>query len=209
MFRSYRWRIAIPYGFLILLTMLGLGIYLSNILRQTYLNELETQLANEARLIGDVLITDLSDNADPERLDQVAKDWANLVHARITIIALDGKVIGESQEDRLTMDNHLNRPEVIEAMSSNQGSSIRYSDTAGYDMLYYATLVKKENQGVAVLRLALPVQAVDANIAGLQRTLAGVTLLVTAIALLLTILIANQTTRPIRDLTKASDLMAK
>ncbi len=209
MFRSIRWRIAIPYGLLILLTMLGLGIYLSNILRQTYLDELETQLANEARLIGDVLITDLSDNADPERLDQVAKHWANLVHTRITIIATDGKVIGESQEDRLTMDNHLNRPEVIEALSRNQGSSIRYSDTAGYDMLYYATLVKKENRVVAVLRLALPLQAVDAKIAGLQRTLAGITLLVSTIAVLFTILIANQTTRPIRELTKASDRMAK
>jgi len=52
MFRSFRWRIAIPYGLLILLTMLGLGIYLSNFIRQIYLNEIETQLANEANLMA-------------------------------------------------------------------------------------------------------------------------------------------------------------
>jgi two-component system phosphate regulon sensor histidine kinase PhoR len=75
-------------------------------------------------------------------------------------------------------------------------------------MLYYATLIVMDNRVAAVLRLALPLQAVDTKIAGLQRTLAGITLLVSAIAVLLTILIASQTTRPIRELTKASDRMA-
>jgi two-component system phosphate regulon sensor histidine kinase PhoR len=208
MIRSIRWRIAIPHGLLILLTMIGLGIYLSGFIRQIYLNELKAQLANEARLIGDVLLTYLGDSADSNTLDRAAKHWGGLVGARITIIATDGVVIGESQENRLTMDNHLNRPEVIEALSHNQGSSIRYSTTAGYDMLYYATLIKGDDQVAAILRLALPLQVVAARITGLQQTLAGITLLVAAIALLLTILIANQTTRPIRELTTASDRMA-
>jgi two-component system phosphate regulon sensor histidine kinase PhoR len=150
----------------------------------------------------------LTDNSTPETLDRAAKHWGDLVKARITIIAPDGRVIGESQENRATMDNHLNRPEVIAALSHNQGSSIRHSDTAGYDMLYYATLIEIHNQTAAVLRLALPLQAVDARIAGLQQALAGITLLVTVIALLLTVLIANQTTRPIRELTEASHRMA-
>ena len=56
MFRSIRWRIAVPYGLLILLTMLGLGFYISSFIRQMYLSELEAQLSNEARLIGDVAL---------------------------------------------------------------------------------------------------------------------------------------------------------
>jgi len=208
MLRSIRWRIAIPYGILILLTMLGLGIFLSNFIHQIYLNELEAQLANEANLIGDLLTPYLTGDSTPETLDDAAKRWGDLVNARVTIIAPDGRVIGESQENRATMDNHLNRPEVSAALSRNQGSSIRFSNTAGYDMLYYAILIKVHDQASAVLRLALPLQAVDARVAGLQLALTGITLLVTAIALLLTIQIANQTTRPIRELTKASNRMA-
>jgi two-component system phosphate regulon sensor histidine kinase PhoR len=208
MFRSIRWRIAVPYGLLILLTMLGLGIYLSSFIRQMYLTELEAQLSNEANLIGDNLLPFLTDNVNLDKLDLAAKHWGELVGARITIIAPDGTVISESQENRLSMDNHINRPEVIAALSHNRGSSIRYSNTAGYDMLYYATLIKIDNEVLAVLRLALPLQAVDSKITGLQQTLSGITLLVAAIAVLLTILIASQTTRSIRELTKASERMA-
>jgi two-component system phosphate regulon sensor histidine kinase PhoR len=208
MLHSIRWRIAIPYILLILLTMLGLGIYLSNFTRQIYLDEIEAQLAAEARLIGDELSPYLIGKVDSATLDQLTRRWGDLVGARITIIAPDGTVIGESQENRTTMDNHRNRPEVMQALSEGQGQSIRHSNTAGIDMLYYATALEIEGQTVAVLRLALPLTTVDTKIAGLQRILVGVTLIVTLLALLLTILIAGQTTRPLRELTRAADRMA-
>lgn len=45
MFSSIRWRIAIPYVLLILLVMLGLGGYLSAIVRQNYMDHLDAQLS--------------------------------------------------------------------------------------------------------------------------------------------------------------------
>ncbi len=208
MLHNIRWRIAIPSIILILLTMLGLGIYLSNFLRQVYLSELESQLANAARLVADDLAITYSDDNSSESLEQAARHWGDLVGARITIIALDGTVVGDSWENRETMDNHSDRAEVIQALASGQGKSIRYSNTTGFEMLYYAILVTAKEQPVAVLRLALPLQAIDTKVANLQRTLAGITLLVAGLATLMTILIANRTTRPIRELTLAADRMA-
>ena len=67
MFRSIRWRIILPYIGLILVTMLALGFYLSNFVRQTYLNDLESKLATEAHMIGDVITPDLeSAGANPK-----------------------------------------------------------------------------------------------------------------------------------------------
>lgn len=208
MLRNIRWRIAVPSIILILLTMLGLGIYLSDFLRQVYLSELESQLANASRLVADDLAITYSDNHSPESLEQAARHWGDLVGARITIIALDGTVLGDSWENRDLMDNHADRAEVIQAIAIGQGKSIRYSTTTEYEMLYYAKLVTAMEQPVAVLRLALPLQAIDTKVANLQQTLAGVTLLVAALATLMTILIANRTTRPIRQLTLAADRMA-
>ena len=208
MLHNIRWRIAIPSIILILLTMLGLGIYLSNFLRQVYLSELESQLANAARLVADDLAITYSDDNSSESLEQAARHWGDLVGARITIIALDGTVVGDSWENRETMYNHSDRAEVIQALASGQGKSIRYSNTTGFEMLYYAILVTAKEQPVAVLRLALPLQAIDTKVANLQRTLAGITLLVAGLATLMTILIANRTTRPIRELTLAADRMA-
>jgi two-component system phosphate regulon sensor histidine kinase PhoR len=208
MLRSIRWRIAIPYILLILLSMLGLGIYLSRFVRQNYLSSIHTELVSEARLLSDVLTPYISDKTDPTTLDQLSKHWGELIGARITIIAPDGTVIGESDENRLTMDNHLTRPEVVQALSQDQGSSIRFSKTAGIDMLYYARLLKIDGQPAAIVRVALPLKTVDTNIFGLERVLASVTLVVAALAVVLTILIASQTTRPLRELTEAADRIA-
>ena len=84
--------------------------------------------------------------------------------ARITVIDLDGTVLGDSWENREMMDNHSDRAEVIQAVASGQGRSIRYSNTTGYEMLYYAKLVTAKEQPVVVLRLALPLQAIDTKL---------------------------------------------
>ena len=51
------------------------------------------------------------------------------------------------------MDNHSDRTEVIQALADGQGKSIRYSNTTGYEMLYYARLITAEKKPIAVLRL--------------------------------------------------------
>ena len=48
MFNSIRWRIAIPYLVLILLTLAGTVIYISNYIREIYIRELSNDLLNSA-----------------------------------------------------------------------------------------------------------------------------------------------------------------
>jgi two-component system phosphate regulon sensor histidine kinase PhoR len=204
MFHSIRWRIAFPYVSLILITMLALGAYISSFVRQTYLNDLESKLAAEARLIGDVITPDLASAGSLPNLDAQAKYWDDILKARVTIIAPDGTVWGESQQDRATMTNHSDRPEVIQALATGEGSSIRYSQTLGIDMMYTAVTVLKNNVPLALVRVALPLQQVNANIASLQRVLIAVTVLVTVIALLLAVIIAGRISRPVRSLTQSA-----
>jgi two-component system, OmpR family, phosphate regulon sensor histidine kinase PhoR len=202
MINSIRWRIAIPFVLLIVLIMAGVGIYLSNFVRQSYLNDLKAQLTAEARLTADYLAPSMS-GEDPDTLDALARHWADMLGARVTIISADGTVIGESHENRRQMDNHLGRPEIMQALAQGQGSSTRFSQTAGYDMLYAAVPVTKDNQVIGFMRVAIPLQQVQANVANLQRTLIATTLVATLIAILLATWIASRTTRPLRELTEA------
>ena len=114
MFTSIRWRIIIPYTFLILLCVAGVGFYLSNGIYQTQLQTLQDRLTDDARLISDSLIFNLSDQTTWQAIDTHASHWAELIDARVTIIARDGTVLGESHQDATQMDNHLNRPEIQE-----------------------------------------------------------------------------------------------
>jgi two-component system phosphate regulon sensor histidine kinase PhoR len=200
MFHSIRWRIAFLYAVLILVTMLGLGIYLSDFLRQTYMDDLKSKQTLEARMVGEIIKPMLDYGAiDSNQVDLAAKKWGKILEARVTIIAPDGVVAGESDEDRTLMVNHSDRPEVIAALSKGEGSSIRFSHTVGYDMLY--TAVRLDSQ--YIVRVAVPLNRIHANITRLQRILFSATSLVTFFAVLLAAWIAGRTSRPVRELTEA------
>jgi two-component system phosphate regulon sensor histidine kinase PhoR len=209
MFRSIRWRIAVPYMILILLTMAGLVIYLSDMVRDIHLADVERELLGEARLIADAL-------RDPERwraadssLNPFALRYADLLGARVTLIDATGEVLGESHEDRMQMDNHLYRDEVQQALANGQGSSIRASRTVGYTMLYVAVPVIAGGEPVGIVRVALPLEQSEAYVARLRTTILSAALGVAFLALLLALFIAERTTRPVLRLTEAAQRMAQ
>ncbi len=161
---STRRRLATLFA-LLLAIMLGLTACLCHLARQAHLAGLRRQLLAEARLIGGDAELLLLPGGSPEGLDALAGRWSELAGARVTIVGPDGAVLGESLADRAGMDNHLSRPEVQQALATGQGTSLRQSRTAGYDMLYVASLVSFGGQPVGVVRLALPMGPVEAEVA--------------------------------------------
>ena len=176
MFRSIRWRIAIPNIILILFIMLLLGLILSNLVRQSYLVNLENSLEEQALLISDTLSSNIeTNNQSNQNLDKLAKDWSKLINSRVTLIASDGVVVGESEDDYTQMDNHINRPEVQEALYDGLGIRIRRSPTLGYELMYVAVPIKANGQLHGFVRVALPLAEIDQNMAQLRRSILGIT----------------------------------
>lgn len=60
---------------------------------------------------------------------------------RLTWVDSDGTVLFDSEADRTTMDNHLNREEISEAFETGKGSSSRHSATLTEETLYEAVLL--------------------------------------------------------------------
>lgn len=209
MYRSMRWRIAIPYGVLILLAMASLGIYLSYRIRNDHVADLEDNLLADARLIADTLESSLAGGETSADLDPLARHYARLLDARLTIIGADGTVLGDSDEDRRTMGNHLDRPEVQQALAAGQGSAIRISETEGYEMLYVAVPAKTEERVNGIVRIALPLRQVAATISHLRLTVLLATLLLMLIATLLGLLLSERIARPVRRLTSAAYAVEK
>jgi two-component system phosphate regulon sensor histidine kinase PhoR len=209
LFQSIRWRIAVSYVVLILLAMVGLAVYLSALMRDAHLDDLEAQLTVEAQVIGDVLATSPAWEQTGGDLDLLARHYADLLDARVTLIAADGVVLGESHEDRTEMDNHLYRPEVQQALSEGQGSGIRFSRTVGYEMMYVAVPVAAGDRVVGIARVALPLRQIEANVARLRWAVVGAALLTALGATLLALVIAERTARPVRRLTEVVQRMAE
>jgi two-component system phosphate regulon sensor histidine kinase PhoR len=202
MSRQIRWRIAIPFVALICLILIGLGIYLVNSIRQTKLKDIEDQLTADGFLLADYLNSLLTENEIRSiDLDSQARRWAELMGARVTIIAPDGSVIGESDALRENMDNHLERPEIQEALANGIGKSLRFSDTEGENEMYVAIPVQQNTKVVAIARVALSLKQIQAEIAQVIRIIILSILIATILAILLATLVADYIARPIYQLT--------
>lgn len=57
---------------------------------------------------------------------------------RMTWIRADGRVLFDNDVDERSMANHLDRPEIQDALHKGQGESTRHSATSHFDTYYYA-----------------------------------------------------------------------
>jgi two-component system phosphate regulon sensor histidine kinase PhoR len=121
---------------------------------------IERRLEDQARLIAELLSASAGLTTD-RALDDEADRLAAAVDGRVTLIAGDGRVIGDSTADDAALaalENHINRPEIQNARRHQPGVVERFSTTVLDDMLYAA--VPAEHPRVAYVRVGLPLTAV-------------------------------------------------
>lgn len=82
---------------------------------------------------------------NPQNLENISPQ-----EIRLTLISPDGDVLYETATDQQTMENHIGRPEIQEALESGVGQDIRDSQTMGYQTYYYAQRLSDGN----ILRIA-------------------------------------------------------
>ncbi|OAI39084.1 hypothetical protein AYO40_06115, partial [Planctomycetaceae bacterium SCGC AG-212-D15] len=132
------------------------------------------------------------------------------IGVRITLIADDGTVLADSDRDprHYTFDNHADRPEVRDARSAPFGMTRgRRSSTFNQEMMYVA-LRERDADGIGFIRVALPLDEVQAEVAGLRRVVLTAAGLTAAAAMLLAFLFARRTARPLQELTHGAERIA-
>ena len=142
----------------------------------------------------------------------LATEYSDASGLRVTLIAADGTVIGESSipiTELQQMDNHIERPEVLAAQDFGEGSSTRYSNTLKIEFIYFAKKVDQNYYGFKFIRLAQTLKSVK-DLAGTYREFYY--LIIAFIVLVIIVawfLLKNWLTDPIRELTQAADDISK
>ncbi len=155
--------------------------------RRSVGQRIERTLVNEARLAAATLSH--RQPASLAELDSEADAIGRLIASRVTFVAADGTVVGDSErsgEGLRALENHGDRPEIQDARRTGIGIARRSSATLDVDMLYVAVAV--QNPAVptlAAVRLALPLTEVRDQIAAVRRSalVAGAVGLATALLL--------------------------
>jgi two-component system phosphate regulon sensor histidine kinase PhoR len=139
-----------------------LYFWLSIKLDQYMTEETRAGLISESRLARLTVAREVSDlrRDAPAMAIAIARE----TRARVTFITMQGEVVGDSEvgvEELKELDNHLARPEVQAALRSGQGSAIRHSATIKTPMLYVAFPFRCAGGDKGILRLSLPLSALE------------------------------------------------
>ena len=169
-------------------TLIVATILVSWSIRHSVRERIERSLLIEARLAAELLSRQTA--MSPAELDAEADALGALGSSRVTFIAPNGSVVGDSQlsSDALrSVENHADRPEVRAALAEGVGIATRYSDTIDTDMLYVAIPVRgRPVADISVVRLALPLTEVREQLAVVRRAALAALLSGIALALALT-----------------------
>ncbi|HXG56540.1 MAG TPA: ATP-binding protein [Vicinamibacterales bacterium] len=138
--------------------------------QRTIGDHIERTLVAEARLTAEALSHRTP--ASRDELDAEADALGRLGSARVTFIAPDGTVIGDSEVSAVALgavDNHATRPEVQQALREGLGIARRYSATVQRDMLYVAVpVLNAATPDLSVVRLALPLTEIRQQLSELR-----------------------------------------
>src|SRR4051812_4072763 len=103
--------------FLLLLALVTVDYFATNVAKDNYIQNLTEQLATKGRMLA--LTFGTSQNLNSEAV----RHMAQAAGGRITVVRADGKVLADSEADPAGMENHRtpSRPELMQAFRGLRG----------------------------------------------------------------------------------------
>jgi two-component system phosphate regulon sensor histidine kinase PhoR len=201
------WQI-FPAFFLIALASLAVAIWFaSNALNLFFLKQTALDLKDHLALLQHQIRPHFS-QTNFQRIEQICQENGQLTETRFTVILPDGRVVGDSRENPVHMDNHADRPEIRAARAEGYGQSMRYSKTLDRNLLYVATAMREGERLIAVTRAALPVVFLDEQKRAIQWRMAGGGLVIAALVGVISLLASRKISRPIEELRIGAEVFA-
>ncbi len=193
-------------------TLFIAGLYLNQALRRLAVEGLEARLATAAQLLHDEARSLLAREAAPEEIQAFAVHAGQSSDFRVTLIAPDGRVVGESNlrlRDLAWVENHRGRREVEAALAGRQGRDLRRSTTVDAPLLYVALPVRDDGRILGVVRTALPLGVVTSSHAAIHRALRLGGVVALGVALGIGLFVAHRVTRPVIEMQSVSRAMSE
>ncbi|MCD6393835.1 MAG: PAS domain-containing protein [Planctomycetes bacterium] len=204
------WQLYPSFLLIILVSLVSVAWYSSQSLPELYIDQTAASLEEAAHLI-DSLVHEAYEAGDFSRVDALCKELGHSGSNRITVILPSGRVVGDSEEDPAAMDNHADRPEIIEALAGTgePGVETRFSKTLAQKMMYVAIPMRRADETVGILRTSVAVASIDKALLAIYVRIAVAGFLVAVAAAVLSLLVARKISRPLEEMRRGAELFAK
>ena len=193
-------------------TTIAAGLYLNRALEAFAVDTLEVRLASIGRLLHDEARGLVLRRASPADFRAFTLRGSRPTASRVTVIAADGRVLGDSEvavDDLPRVENHGARPEVLAALAGGVGRDRRTSSTIGASLLYVALPISDGGRVIGVIRVALPVTAVTSSYAAIHRVMLAGGLVALAVAFGIGLFVARRVTKPVVQMQTIAHQMSE
>ncbi len=215
MFKGIRHRLITYFFVVIAVIVILMGGFFIWFLNYLYMQTLRDNLHTQARLAATLVEEMMERDAPPGEIDQLCKDLGSELGVRLTLIDRDGTVLADSAENPVLMENHGERPEIIEAFDLQKGVAVRYSVTLDEEMYYLAIPLPSKLPGnnnenaLAVIRLALPLAGINQAVFNLVIFIFTALFVSSLIALTAAVIFSQKITGPISKISSAAHAIAE
>ncbi|MBN1759668.1 MAG: HAMP domain-containing protein [Chitinispirillaceae bacterium] len=194
--RKLVWQLYIIFILTMLVPAAMLAWYTTVSFRDFFLDNTVDGLTEQAHQIGSHMEGYIG-NSDRQVIDSLCKVLAKGVPTRFTVIALDGTVLGDSERDPASMENHRNRMEIIAAFSGKTGISERFSHTLGQTMIYVAVPIYHNGTRSGIIRTSLSTAFIQRELTRMYRHIALGLFMLLLIAALVSYVVSRSISQPI------------
>jgi two-component system phosphate regulon sensor histidine kinase PhoR len=199
MYMKFQKKLLFSFLFLVAITFCVNYYSFDPVIRSFFVAESTEEFLKQAKVARLLIMASASKGATPQL---IARKIGKELNARVTIVDRQGEVIGDSSlkvPELERLDNHLQRPEIRDALRNGSGHAVRYSDTLKTPMVYAAVFF---DDGVSsgVVRVSRPLTHVSARMAKLHMMAGKVLLLTMLVALVLSVVISRIISRPLVEM---------
>jgi two-component system phosphate regulon sensor histidine kinase PhoR len=194
--RGFIWYLYLYYLLVILIMAAAISWYASRSIGRFYVRNKKSDLEATARLVERFVSPAVTDEGDI-RSELFCGDFEDLTEMRVTVVTSGGKVLCDTEKDPARMEDHGNRPEIIQALAGLTGESVRYSDTIRKRFMYVAIPLKSEGRIVGALRVSVPLTFIDESLRGLRIQIFAGGFMAALLAALVSLLLSRRISLPI------------
>lgn len=191
----------------IFLLLIPLAYFIESYFKDRLLSELKTQTTYIATLLRE----HGGREEDKHEIFSSLYSIASSAGVRATLIDSSGGILFESSLPETlwaSMENHFNRPEVIQSRDRGIGSNARTSETIGVSMLYVSRSVDPELfsgtpfAGLRFVRIGIDSSEVDRQIAEIRWMIIGVGIVAFGLIIFVSRVVAGRIAKPILEIAE-------
>ncbi len=210
---NIRTQLTLTYIGIVVLVLLAMYFILEGTLKGLFSDRITNELEVQASLTREFLIEQLPrrENFTYAVIDDLIDRIGEAGNVRLTFIDNTGVVWGDTKRDGdslIEMNNHLDRPEIQQAIKNGSGMTNRKSATTQTNFRYFALPIEQHGNLIGFSRVAMPMETVNNSLSKIQRTLLLVSIAGSILVIIITVFMTGAIAKPIKKLTQMTQSVA-